>query len=223
VNVLDLRGHGLSLPADLSTVTMEDYLQDIESVTSQIAAARGAHPVLGGWSLGAMLAMMHAARDSDTPALLLIEPPPPLELGGRAVQEQVRRFAGGVLGPEALGIFPDDAQRSRQALFDLDEDEVTSFLRASDGAQESGLALRQSLRGISIPAGSIRCPALVVYGNSEGRDETGAFSRQLAFYLGGESLGVAGAGHWGVVYSQRAITAAAPEVDAWLRRMLSSS
>src|SRR5688500_16319178 len=35
-NVLDLRGHGRSLPVDFSAVTMEDYLADVESVTAQI-------------------------------------------------------------------------------------------------------------------------------------------------------------------------------------------
>src|SRR3990172_69799 len=38
VNVLDLRGHGRSLPIDLAQVTMEDYVADLSSVTRHIAA-----------------------------------------------------------------------------------------------------------------------------------------------------------------------------------------
>src|SRR5205823_6360165 len=83
-NVLDLRGHGLSMPVDFSTVTMEDYLGDIESVTPQIEASLGQHPVIVGWSMGGLVAMMYAARHPQTPALVLLEPSPPEQVQGKA-------------------------------------------------------------------------------------------------------------------------------------------
>ena len=52
VNVLDLRGHGHSLPVDFSTITMQDYVADVESVADQIARARGRLPIVGGWAMG---------------------------------------------------------------------------------------------------------------------------------------------------------------------------
>jgi pimeloyl-ACP methyl ester carboxylesterase len=95
---------------------MEDYLGDLESVTGQIEAARGAHPIVCGWSMGGMLSMMYAAKHDATPALVLLEPSPPVEISGRVAPEVVRRFSGDVLGPEALGVFPENRERSRPML-----------------------------------------------------------------------------------------------------------
>jgi pimeloyl-ACP methyl ester carboxylesterase len=220
VNVLDLRGHGRSLPTDLAAVTMEDYVADLESVTHQIEAARGAHPVVGGWSMGGMVAMMYAAQHPETPALLLLEPSPPLEISGRAPPEAVRVFSGPLIRPEDLGIHPEDPERSRSVLFDLNDEEIADFLARSQAAEESGLAFRQNLRGISIPQGAVRSPTLVIYGDSEDRLKVAQQNRQLSLYLGGESLPVPGAGHWGLVYSDALVSQAAVLVDAWLQRAL---
>ena len=84
VNVLDLRGHGQSLPVDFSTVTMEDYVWDVESVMSQIKARQGKTPILAGWSMGGLVAMMYAAKHQDVPALVLFEPSAPVQVAGRA-------------------------------------------------------------------------------------------------------------------------------------------
>src|SRR5678815_3278104 len=62
VNVLDLRGHGRSMPTDMNEVTMELYLADLESVAGQIAAVQGKHPVVGGWSMGGLVSMMYAVK-----------------------------------------------------------------------------------------------------------------------------------------------------------------
>jgi pimeloyl-ACP methyl ester carboxylesterase len=221
VNVLDLRGHGRSMPTDLAAVTMEDYVADVASVTVQIEAAQGSHPILGGWSLGGMVAMMYATQHPELSALLLLEPNMPVEVAGRASMEYQRRFAGPVLYPESFGVFPGDAPRSREALFDLTQAELTSYLAASEGAEESGIAFRQNLRGISIPAGSVACPSLVVYGEVDSRRDVAEWSKRLAEHLGGESLSVPAAGHWGIVCSDRAVAHAAPAVDAWLRDQFS--
>ena len=113
VNVLDLRGHGRSMPTDLATVTMEDYVADVASVTVQIEAAQGIHPILGGWSLGGMVAMMYAAEHPETPGLLLIDPMIPAEIG-KAEMETVRRFSGSILTPETFGLYANDSRRSRK-------------------------------------------------------------------------------------------------------------
>src|SRR6478672_10733535 len=80
VNVLDLRGHGRSLPADMTEVTMEVYVNDLESVASQIAAAQGRHPIVGGWSMGGLVSMMYTAKTLGVPAQLLFAPSPSLEV-----------------------------------------------------------------------------------------------------------------------------------------------
>lgn len=222
VNVLDLRGHGRSMPTDLPSVTLEDYVSDLASVTTQIEQEYGAHPVLMGWSMGGMVAMMYAMAHEECSGLVLIEPSPPLESGGKAPIETVRRFAGPIVHPEQLGIFPDDPRKSREALFDLDGAELSDLLSQSKGAEESGLAFRQGLRGVSIPAGSIPCPVLVLYGDTQARPEVAVQNRALAEHLGAESSGVPGAGHWGIVCHDPAVAVAAPLVDAWLRREVST-
>jgi pimeloyl-ACP methyl ester carboxylesterase len=214
VNVLDLRGHGRSMPADLATVTMEDYVADVASVTVQIAAAQGVHPIVGGWSLGGMVAMMYAAQHPETPGLLLFDPMLPAELGKPDIAT-VRRFSGAILTPATFGIYANDRERSREVLFDLDDAELDQYLQRSDGAEESGIALRQVLRGISIPSGAIACPSLIVAPERGGDD--GANSR-LASHLEGESLGVPDAGHWGIVCHGPAVASTAPAVDGWLHR-----
>jgi pimeloyl-ACP methyl ester carboxylesterase len=231
VNVLDLRGHGRSMPADLSTVTMEDYVADVASVTRQIEAAQGVHPILGGWSMGGMVAMMYAAqplhggasphteRESQTgkpQALLLLSSYPPLEVAGRAPMDVIRQAAGDVLGPEAFGIYSDDRKRSRTVLSDLTEDELTWFLEQSAGAEESGIATRQCLRGISVPKGAVESPSLVLYGEAE-QEVMRKWAHGLAGHLGGDVRALPGVGHWGLVCHDAAVAEAAPNVDAWLR------
>ena len=219
VNVLDLRGHGRSLPADMALITMDDYLADVASVAEQIAAARGAYPVLGGWAMGGLIAMLQAAREPRAPGLLLFAPSPPLEVAGRAEAEVVRQTPSGPFGAEVYGLYPDDLEASRQALHDLTDEEAAAVLEQVRGAEESGLARRQRRRGISLAAGAVSCPSLVVFGESD-RSFAAELHRRLAIYLGGDALPVPQTGHWGIVCHEAGVASAASGVDAWLRRNL---
>jgi pimeloyl-ACP methyl ester carboxylesterase len=220
VNVLDLRGHGRSLPSDLTTVTLEDYLADIASVTVQIERAQGVHPIIGGWSMGGLLAQMYAREHPETPALLLFDSIAPVEVTGRAPADVQRKFAGAVLTPETFGIFPEDPARSRETLFDLTDEELTAYLSQASGAEESGIAFRQTLRGISVPADALTMPSLVIGVAGSGLPDEQTESEALAQHLGCEMVAMPGVGHWGVVYHDAAVEQAAPAVDAWLRRTL---
>jgi len=217
VNVLDLRGHGRSLPTDLATVTLEDYLADIASVTVQIERAQGVHPIIGGWSMGGLLAQMYAREHPETPAMLLFDSIAPEEVTGRATAEAQRKFAGAVLTSQTFGIFPEDRGRSRETLFDLSDDELASYLENARDAEESGIAFRQTLRGISVPATAITMPSLVVGVGGSGAPDEETESEALSQYLGCQMVAMPGVGHWGVVYHDAAIAEAAPAVDAWLR------
>lgn len=220
VNVLDLRGHGRSLPLDLTPVTLADYVTDLASVCRQIAAGQGRHPVVGGWSMGALIALMYAAAQQDVPALLLWAPPPALEVGGRPPVRELRRFPPAPLGPESFGLDHADAAATRQgALFDLTEEEADRVLAATAGAQESGLACRQAAAGVSIPPGAVRCPALLVYGEAD-RERPPSLYRRMALYLAADVLAVEGAGRFGIVCGERFVARTAPDVDGWLRRVL---
>ena len=217
VNVLDLRGHGRSLPADMSEVTMEVYVSDLESVCGQIAAVQGKHPVVGGWSMGGLVAMMYAAKTKDIPALLLFAPSPPLEVQGRTAAGELRGYPVTPFGPEVYGVYVDDAEKSHEAMPDLTDEEVARVLERSAGAMESGLARRQRKAGVSVPA--VAAPSLTIYGDQDTAIDP-AHSRKLAAHLGGDSMMLPGAGHWGIVYSERMVATLAPGVDRWLRRTL---
>jgi pimeloyl-ACP methyl ester carboxylesterase len=219
VNVLDLRGHGRSLPTDMALITMDDYVADVASVAMQIATARGAYPLLGGWAMGGLIAMLQAANEPRTPGLLLFAPSPPLEVAGRAEPEVVRETPSGGFGPEVYGLYPDDAAASRAALHDLAQTEAESVLEQVRGAEESGLARRQRRRGVPLAVGSLRCPALVLFGEQD-RVFAPELQRRLAIYLAGDALSVPETGHWGIVCHGTAVAGAAPAVDRWLRRNL---
>jgi pimeloyl-ACP methyl ester carboxylesterase len=218
-NVLDLRGHGRSLPVDFSTVTVENYLSDLESVTGQITT-NSRHPVIVGWSMGGLVAMLYAAQHEETPALVLLSPAPPLEVAGRGSAAELSKIPSSALGPEYYGLYPDDLEASRPALFDLTEDEARRLLASSIGAQESGVVWRQIDRGLSVPAEAVKCPVLVIYGEEE-RARPPAVNQRVAEHFGGESLGMTGAGHYGIVYHEPAVADAAWRLDAWLRRNVS--
>jgi pimeloyl-ACP methyl ester carboxylesterase len=215
VIVLDLRGHGLSTPADLASITMQDYLADVTFVASQVEASQGAHPVLGGWSTGALIAMMYAAQHATPPALLLMSPSQPLEVAGRAPIDVVRQASGETLGPDVFGVYPGDPVATRAAQPDLTDGEVTRLLQRIAGERESGIAYRQVLRGISVAAGSVRCPSLILHTSEEAEH-----AALLKAHLQAETLVVPGAGRWGIVCHDPAVAEAAVGVDAWLRRSI---
>jgi pimeloyl-ACP methyl ester carboxylesterase len=198
---------------------MEDYVADVESVATQVTAAKGSHPVIAGWSMGGLVALMYTARHQEAPALVTFSPTPPLEVGGKASIEEIRNIPPTPVGPDYYGIYPHDLEASRPAVSDLTDDEAMVVLEKSRGALESGFARRQRHRGISVPPGAVRAPSLVVYGEAEAEPRP-THARRLAIYLGGEALAAPGAGHWGIVHSDKAVSDLAPRVDGWLRREL---
>ncbi|MGE0059928.1 MAG: alpha/beta fold hydrolase [Dehalococcoidia bacterium] len=218
--VIDLRGHGRSLPVDFSEITMDDYVHDVESVTTQVEARLGSHPVIAGWSMGGLIAMLYASRHPETPGLLLFAPSPPFEVAGRAEPEKVRATPTTAFGPELYGLYPDNYQRSRRALKDLSEEEARRVLESSRGALESGFARRQRQRGISIDAATISAPKLLVYGELD-TAVSPDHSRATAAYLDAEVLTVPQAGHWAPIMGETTVADLAPQVDAWLRRCFS--
>ena len=217
-NVLDLRGHGLSLPMDFTTVTMEDYVADLESVAAQIAS-QGRAPVVVGWSMGGLVAMIHASRHPETPGLVLLAPSPPREVQGRTPASQMAGFPIEPIGPETYGIYPDDVEASRAAAPDLTDAELARVLEQSRGALESGVARRERRRGISVPAPAVQCPVLVLAGSADA-SFTLETSRKVAEHFGGECLVLPGASHWGIVYHGPTVADAALKLDTWLRRKI---
>lgn len=216
-NVLDLRGHGRSLPVDFTTVTMEDYVADLESVTAQMTASKGRHPVVIGWSMGGLVALMYAARRDDVPALVLLSPSPPLEVQGRRSAAEVSQTPAAPIGPEFYGIYPNDVTASMPSMPDLSEEEARKVVTNSAGALESGVARRQRQRGISVPAAAINSPVLVFAGELE-TGFTPEQNQRLADLYKGQCIALPGASHWGIVYHGATVADAAMKLDSWLRK-----
>ena len=62
---VDLRGHRNSEPVDLSSTRMQDYAVDVQAIAAQIRQP----PVIVGWSMGGLVAMMAAATGTYTKLL----------------------------------------------------------------------------------------------------------------------------------------------------------
>jgi pimeloyl-ACP methyl ester carboxylesterase len=202
-HALDLRGHGARASADLSTTSMTDYADDVRALMRDLPAP----PVLVGWSMGGLVAMMVAA-DGDVSACVGLAPSVPAS--SRDVSVPLRQ---GTFGPEEYGIVsrePDD----QPTMPHLDREERRAAL-ASLGF-ESRLARDERAAGIVIE--HMPCPLLIVTG---GEDRAWPRSRYAAMSLPAEWMQAPGASHWGLVLSRRALAGLVPAVTAWIERAVS--
>ncbi len=194
---IDLRGHGQSAPCDLSGVSMRDYAEDVRSLLAQLQ-----HPVVMGWSMGGLVAMMAAAA-GESRACIALAPSAPARARDASVELRT-----GVFGPEEYGITSRDPA-DQPAMPDLDRDEREIAIASL--AQESRLARDERAAGIVIE--SLPCPLLIVTGSN---DPLWPRSRYNGLWLDATYLDIPGASHWGLVLSRRALSSAAPAVVAWL-------
>ncbi len=134
----DVRVPDLQEGLDVAHATMSDY-------ADAVVAAAGEHrsherpPVLCGWSMGGLIAMMAALR-CETAALVVIEPSVPAQIDG-----------GDPAWPLEAGTY--DAEST-----------YGPPVPGSRHRPESLLARGERKRGIDVPA--IACPMLVVAGRS---------------------------------------------------------
>ncbi len=199
---IDLRGHGAGGFEGLSHTTMQDYADDVCALAEQLRQ----RPVVMGWSMGGLVALMVAAAGRAAVCVALAPSVP-----ARGIDASVE-LRTGELTAEAYGITsvnPDD----QPAMPDLDRGERAIAL-ASLG-RESLLARDERRRGIVIE--SLPCPLLLVTG---ARDDQWPSERYDALWLAADRLSVEGASHWGLVLNRRALRAAVPDVARWLARVV---
>ena len=197
---VDLRGHGGSGPADLSTTTMEDYAADVCRVLKELRRPA----VVVGWSMGGLVAMMAAARGGWS-GCVAFAPSAPVRQVDTSVQLRAGEF-----GPEEYGIttMDPDAQRG---MSDLVREERLVALSAL--SKESRMARDQRRRGIVIE--SLPCPLLLATGS---RDREWPAERYEGLWLPAARLIMEGASHWGLVLNRLAIGQTAPAVVEWLEQ-----
>ena len=198
---VDLRGHGASSPIDLSRTSMADYLNDVRQLVGQLRE----QPVVMGWSMGGLVAMM-AAEAGLARACVGLAPSTPVLARDDRVWLRVGEF-----GPEEYGITSLDPDDPQPSMPDLDREERQLAL-ASLG-RESRYARDDRQRGIVIA--SLPCPLLIVTG---ALDTQWPRARYADLHLPAEHLVAEDASHWGLVLNRRALATTIPAVLAWTRR-----
>lgn len=204
-HAVDLRGHGRSSRVDLSHTTMKDYADDVREVARQMPQT----PVIMGWSMGGLIALMVAsARDSA--ACVALAPSTPAQRIDSSITLRTGEF-----GPEEYGIIhTDPTDQPTMADLDLEEREVA----LASLSRESRLARDKRKAGVVLE--SLRCPLLIATGTAD-------VARLKELYadlrLDAEFYSAEEASHWGLVLNRRALAATVPAVLEWLSGNLQAS
>lgn len=199
---IDLRGHGASGAVDLSSTSMHDYAADVDRLVGQLKRP----PILIGWSMGGLVAMMAAATGG---AMVCVGLAP--SMPSRVVDTSLP-LRSGVFTAEEYGITSRELD-DQPAMPDLDREERQIAL-ASLG-RESRLARDERQRGIVVE--SLPVPLLIVTGSA---DRQWPRERYRDLWLLTDHVTVDGASHWGLVLNRRALRHAIPSVLGWLSRAI---
>ena len=194
---IDLRGHGKS-GGSVDGALMSDYVDDVTEVANGLSVK----PVVIGWSMGGLVALMAAAAGRARACVALSPTPPAAE---RDMSVEIRR---GVYGSEEYGIRSDDPAK-QPVMRDLDEEERSVALGSL--SQESRSARDERKAGVVIS--SMPCPLLLVTGSE---DRVFPRSEYANIGLDAENLEAEGASHWGLVVNRRVLPGLARSVTEWL-------
>jgi pimeloyl-ACP methyl ester carboxylesterase len=198
---IDLRGHGKSAPMSLARTSMTDYIADVESVVGQLAR----QPVIMGWSMGAVIAMMVAGRGGVVACVALEASPL-----SRTVNPDAE-LREGEYGHDEYGITTLDPD-NQPMMPDLDHEERLIAL-ASLG-RESRYA-RDERRRAGIVVESMPCPLLIANGPHRRREDPEGWKN---FWLKAEFLEPQKGSHWGLVLNRRLLASLVPQAAGWLER-----
>ena len=135
---INFRGHGDRALADLSQTSMKDYSVDLIQVVRKYQTP----PVIGGWSMGGLVAMM-AAQAERVAACVCLAPSMPSKKVNNSVPLRT-----GVLGPEEYGIANTDPT-DQPNMPDLDQAERAVAL--ARGTSHWGLVLNKASAGRDSP------------------------------------------------------------------------
>ena len=208
-HAMNFRGHYTSDVADLSETSMRDYADDIGVAVRNL----GRPPVLVGWGIGALAAMLYAERNR-TLGLVLLAPSPPAAALPRHPSELELKAVPGVYDASWWG-WIQPPERLREMMPDMTEDEVEKVQEMLAGARESGRARRERMRGVEVDAGRIEVPALVI---GAGRDDVihPSEARRTADLLGAVYEYFPSASHFGLVMGSETWPQVAGSVLGWL-------
>jgi len=204
-HALDLRGHGQSAAVDLGATRMADYADDVVALARELRQL----PILVGWSMGGLVAMM-AATACRAQACIGLAPSAPAQVRDASVALRV-----GVFGAEEYGILdrdPDD----QPTMLGLDRAERVVALESL--GPESRLARDERKAGVVIE--NAGCPLLIITGTA---DTEWPRVRYDGLQFPADHISVEGASHWGLVLDRRLLPGIASSAISWLEGVLSRS
>jgi pimeloyl-ACP methyl ester carboxylesterase len=207
---LDLRGRpGSRSVENLGRITVGDYVEDVLVAARQLWAP----PVVCGYDLGALLALLSAARVRPR-AVICLAPllPQAWVADGRPPAPLVRLAAvPALLWGHALR--PPRPAMAGDFLFNTLPPAAHSQLYARL-QPDSGMVARTLTRGdVSFPSAGLPCPVLVVSGGAD-RMSPPATARWLAERLSAEYRNYSGQGHWLLAGAQGKIVTG--DLHRWL-------
>jgi pimeloyl-ACP methyl ester carboxylesterase len=208
-HAMNFRGHYTSDIADLSRVSMRDYADDIGIAIRHL----GRPPVLIGWGIGALAAMVHAQR-SNVLGLVLLAPSPPAAALPRLPNELELKAVPGVYDAKWWG-WIQPPERLREMMPDMTDGEIEKVQEMLAGARESGSARRERMLGVQVETATIDAPSLVI---GAGLDDVihPAEARRTADLLGATYEYFPSASHFGLVMGSETWPQVAGSVLGWL-------
>jgi pimeloyl-ACP methyl ester carboxylesterase len=208
-HAMNLRGHYTSDLAELGDTSMRDYANDIGVAIRQL----GRRPVVIGWGMGALAAMLHAEHNRIL-GLVLLAPSPPAGALPRRPSEHELKAVPPVYDATWWGwLQPWD--RLAEAMPDMNEDELEKMQEMLAGARESGSARQERMLGVPVDAARIAVPALVI---GAGLDDVihPSEARRTADLLGATYEYFPSASHFGLVMGSESWPQVAGSVLGWL-------
>jgi pimeloyl-ACP methyl ester carboxylesterase len=208
-HALNLRGHFTSQPAELDETSMRDYADDIGVAVRHL----GRPPVVIGWGIGSLAAMLYAERNPVL-GLVLLAPSPPAAALPRRPDEPELRAVPDIYDAAWWGwLAPMD--KLREWMPDMEEAELSKMQELLAGARESGSARRERMRGIDVDVSRIAVPSLVI---GAGLDDVihPAEAHRVADLLNADYEFVPGASHFGLVMGSGTWPQVAQSIHGWL-------
>ncbi|PCI29849.1 hypothetical protein COB55_01370 [Candidatus Wolfebacteria bacterium] len=209
---LSLRGHKPSGDVDLGTVGMNEYVDDIKTVTTELKLEK---PVVIGHSMAGLLVLMYSKKN-PTAAVIPIDPSTSHEVQGTTDEDIVQRIPLVYNAMEAG--MPTDPAEIMKVLPDISRD-VLMQMKDMLGT-ESGLARRDRKRGISITKEEVHSPILM-FGAELGKSVPFGISlestQKMGEYYGAEVIEIKGATHPGMLMGEHS-GEVATGITSWLNK-----
>jgi pimeloyl-ACP methyl ester carboxylesterase len=208
-HAMNLRGHYTSDLADLGDTSMRDYARDIGVAVRQLARP----PVLIGWGIGALAALLYAERNPVLGLVLLAPSPPAAALPRRPAEHELKAVPPVYDAAWWGWLQPWD--RLRETIPDLNDDELEKMQEMLAGATESGSARRERMLGVAVDTHRITVPTLVI---GAGLDDVvqPSEARRTADLLGATYEYFPSASHFGLVMGSETWPQVAGSVLGWL-------